>query len=221
MNKIMSQNKMTAILNGNYANDIRLDLWRKRPVSWSQISSFEYNPEQWYRRYFLCEEGEKTAELEFGSKIGNLLSSNPKYLPHVPRLDTFEFEFKTKIHGIEVIGYADSFDTKTFRALKEYKTGAKIWDQKRADNHGQITFYLLMNYLMHRVKPLEVDVEIVWLPTQKKDDKDFKRTVSFIEPIKKTTKIFKTKRTMVQILEFSNKIKETREKMEAYIRSNS
>lgn len=183
---------------------------KKRPLSWSAISSFEYDPEQWYKKYVLRQEEEKSKEMEFGSLIGKKLETDPTYLPDVIRHSKMEHAFNVVFNKIPLVGYADSFCDKTFRKLAEFKTGKKEWTQKRADEHGQIDMYLLMNFITNKVKPEDVEVTLVWLPTQ--DNGDF--SISFIPNMKPIP--FKTKRTTKQVLEFGARIKRTYLAMEKY-----
>jgi hypothetical protein len=60
-----------------------------------------------------------------------------------------------------------------------------------------------MNYLTHKVKPEEVEVTLVWMPTEFNED----FSIKFIEPIEETIRIFKTKRTMTDILKFAARVK--------------
>lgn len=192
----------------------RMKKWKDRPFSWSQISSFEYDPEQWYKRYFLNEEQYESEEMKFGKMIGERLASDPKFLPAVPRLSKFEHGFKVMFGAICLVGYGDSFCGITLRKLKEYKTGVKAWTQKRADEHGQIDMYLLMHYITTKIRPEEMDCELVWLPTERKEGGDFKVTIRLIEPV--VPQIFKTKRTMSQILAFGSRINRVHKEMEKY-----
>lgn len=185
-----------------------------RPLSWSAISSFEWDKEEWYRKYVLGIKDPPNAEMIFGSRVGAKLASDPDFLPAVPRLSCYEFPFKCDYNGIPLIGYADSFDDLTCRALYEYKTGVKIWDQKRADSHGQIDMYLLQNYKMHGIRPEEVDAAIVWIPTKRIEDGDFKIRIVFDDS--KIITLFRTKRTMVDILRFGARINKTYGEMEEY-----
>ncbi len=192
--------------------------WEDRPMSWSQISSFEWDKEQWYQKYYLNLSPDTTAEMEFGKKIGRMLETNPKFLPMIPRHNKMEHPFVCKFGKIPagLIGYGDTFCDITFKKGGEFKTGKKAWDQKRADEHGQITMYLLMNYIMTKVKPEEVDFFLAWMPTQ--DNGDF--SISFVEPIEKNIKIFKTKRTMMDILQFGKRINNIHTQMLEYIKNH-
>jgi len=189
---------------------------KTRPLSWSAISSFEYDPEQWYKRYVLNEKDEASKEMLFGKEIGKKLETDNLYLPMIPRHAQMEQEFKVVFNGIPLVGYADSFCSLSKKKLAEFKTGKKAWDQKRVDEHGQIDMYLLMNYITNQVWPEDVEVCLVWMPTQ--DNGDF--TISFVEPIESNIKIFKTKRTMTQLLAFGARIKRVYKEMEDYCQNH-
>ena len=196
----------------------KLSIWQNRAFSWSQITSFDYSPEQWFKRYFMAdEEFIETEEMRFGKIIGERLASDPKFLPEVPRLSKFEHPFNVMFGKIPLVGYADSFCDKTNKKLYEYKTGVKKWDQKRADEHGQIDMYLLMNYITNKIRPEEMQVKLVWLPTKRKEDGDFKVTIDFVDGMK--PQIFSTKRTMQDILNFGARLNRVHKEMEDYAKS--
>lgn len=205
----------------------------KRPLSWSALSSFEWDPEQWYQKYCVhgkctrekdgmpalclifetvfahkCPQVETSFEMEFGKMIGDKLASDPKFMPHVPRLPHFEFALKCKFGKIPLIGFIDSYHPHL--RLEEYKTGKKAWDQKRADEHGQISFYLLCLYLMFKIKPEDIDCNIRWMPTQQNGD----FSISMID--ENDVKSFPTMRTMREVLEFGQRIKRTWKEMQEY-----
>lgn len=191
--------------------------WKNRPLSWSAISSFEYDPEQWYTKYVLNIYPEPTKEMTFGSLVGKKIETNPKFLPMIPRHSIMEFPFKCKFGKIELVGFADTFCDKTFRKLGEFKTGKRAWDQKRVDEHGQIDMYLLMNFVMHKVKPEEVEVQLVWMPTMERSD----FSIFFVPDVVEKIKIFKTKRTMVDILRFGERINKTVKAMTKYAENHA
>jgi len=184
-----------------------------RPLSWSQISSFHYNPEQWFRRYILNEKDPETKELLFGKEIGKKLETDPTFLPMIPRHSKMEYPFSATVSGIKLIGYADTFCDITNKKLGEYKTGKKEWDQKRVDEHGQLTMYALMNYISNKVKPEDVEITLTWMPTIETRDFD----IAFVKSIEKNIKTFTTKRTMQDIIKFGASIKETVEEMQKYV----
>lgn len=188
--------------------DLKTVYHSKRPLSWSAISSFGWAPSQWYSRYVLKEDNPTSPEMTFGKEVGERLASDPKYLTGVPRLPVFEHELRATFNGIPLIGYVDSYCPKILHLL-EYKTGRKPWDQKRADEHGQVDMYLFMLYLRDKIKPESVTCRIVWLPTHIEDGK-----VAFIK--EGDVRIFETKRSMRQILAFGQRIKDNYQAMEEY-----
>lgn len=187
---------------------------RNRALSWSSISSFEYNPEEWYSRYVLKERGKSSPEMEFGKWFGECLAKDPDFLPQIPRLSKFEHAFTVVFDGIPLIGYADSFDHIGKKSLKEYKTGVKKWDQRRVDSHGQIDMYLLMHYITEKITPEEVECELVWIPTKRVETGDFEVKISLVDPV--MPRIFKTKRTMSDLLKFGSRIKKVYKEMIEY-----
>lgn len=200
---------------------------KDRPLSWSAISSFEWNKTQWYRKYVLKELPEITPELEFGSMVDKKVQDDPTYLPNLVRYPVLQHEMRCVWDGIPLLGYADTFgragsvvsflddNKKTLKyglaknSIRDYKTGRKPWDQKRADETGQLTMYLLMLYLRDKINPADVECYIDWLPTHIEDGK-----IAFIQ--EGDIRTFKTKRTMRQVLDFGQRIKDSWAAMAEY-----
>ena len=180
---------------------------KKRPLSWSAISSFEYDKEQWYKKYILGEPTPETKEMIFGKIFANSCENRKPLVP-TPLCKEVEYPLNVMFGEIPLIGFIDTYEPHTM--LREKKTGKKEWDQKRADEHGQITMYLLQLYIMHKVKPEDIRCFLDWHPTQ--ENGDF--TISFVEPHKLHT--FETKRTMVQVLEFGARINRVFKEMDDY-----
>lgn len=195
----------------------RLTKWKIRPFSWSQLSSFEYDPEQWYKGYFLGERNPETKEMVFGKNLADDLEHGRCKIKELIDLLPFhkEYPFKVSYGKIVLVGFCDDFDDKTFKNLNEVKTGRKEWTQRRADDHGQFTMYLLMNYITHKIQPEEVECWLHWLPTM--EDGDF--SIQFVKPIKVVS--FKTKRTMSQVLEFGGRINRTIKEMEEFAKNHA
>lgn len=197
--------------------DLRTVYNKDRPLSWSGISSFQWNPQQWYSKYVLKILPEVTPELEFGSFVDKKIQKDPKYLPHVVRYPVMQHEMRVMWDGIPLLGFSDAFDPDAYE-LRDYKTGRKPWDQRRADETGQLTMYLFMLYLMDNSnKPEDFKLFIDWLPTHIQDGK-----ICFVEPDHKKLKptTFRTKRTMREVLLFGSLIKETWVAMELYAGQN-
>jgi hypothetical protein len=150
--------------------------------------------------------------MDFGSLVDKRLQEDPTYLPQVHRHSILQHTMKAKLGKIPLIGVADSWEPST-PALDDFKTGKKLWDQKRADETGQLTFYSLLLYLTESIKPDDVDFGIQWLPTQ--ETGDFK--ISLID--EKDVRTFRTKRTMLQMLDFCQRINGTVEEMEKFVHS--
>lgn len=184
---------------------------RIRPLSWSAISSFEYDPEQWYRKYVLGIEEKPNAAMLFGKTVGERIAKDPTFLPHLSRLSHFEFELHAHFCDIPLLGYIDSYEPHEY--LFEYKTGKRgknEWTQKKADTHGQIDMYLLLLWLKYRVKPYDVACTIFWMPT--KEGSDF--NISFID--EKKIQAFPTVRNMHDITNFGLRINKRYKEMIAY-----
>ncbi len=181
----------------------------KRPLSWSAIYSFEWNPKQWHDKYVLGIQSPMTPELTFGSAVDKRIQDEPDFLPDLVRYDIFQHEMRATYKGIPLLGFADTVDMDTFR-LRDYKTGRKPWDQKRADETGQLTMYVAMMYLANKsIKPEFWELFIDWLPTHYED-----KEIQFIE--EGDIRSFRTKRSMRQVLAFLQRIEDTWAAMEAY-----
>lgn len=184
-----------------------------RPLSWSALSSFEYDPAQWHRKYVLGYPSPDTPYTLFGKTVGERLATDPLFLPQVPRHSIFEHPLRATIADLPIIGYIDSYEPPSDSAtpaFAEYKTGKKMWNQKRVDEHGQITMYYLMLYLTENIAPDELECALHWLPT--KDTGDF--SVSLID--EKRVESFHTTRTLRELLEFGTYIHKKHKEMLAY-----
>lgn len=198
--------------------DIRKFL-KDRPLSWSAISSFEYDPEQWYRNYYLGQKDPANKEMIFGSRFATA-AENGKPMAKITMLCKMEQEFNVVFNKIPLKGFADTFCTKTKKRTGEYKTGKyksngdPAWTQKRVDEHGQITLYALMNYVKHKMRPEDCEFFLEWIPTA--EDGSF--NIYIIDP--NDVKHFVTKRTMKDLLDFGMRINRTVDAMQAYVRNH-
>lgn len=193
-----------------------MNLLRKRPLSWSAISSFRFSPEQWYNRYFLNEKQDESPEMAFGKSVALSIEDGTCKVPGLLAAlqKKKEHGFKVVFNKIPLVGFADAFCDEKFRTLDEVKTGKKPWDQRRADDHEQLTMYALMNYITNKVRPEDVLFTLYWIPTE--DRGDF--TIGFVNPVRFYA--FPTKRTMKDIIRFGADIKSIVKEMEEYIRKH-
>jgi hypothetical protein len=188
-----------------------LDKLKSKPLSWSSISSFEYNPKTWANNYLKGEKSPPTEELIFGKEVDERIQVDPNFLPGLPRYEKMQLKMEAKISGIHLLGIPDGVNFEKNKQLADYKTGVKKWTQKRADETGQLLFYLLLLYCNYNIRPEEFDCFIHWLPTKKVEDMDFNKTISFIESGDVQT--FKVKHTLKEVMEFGGYLKRTYKKM--------
>lgn len=190
---------------------------KTRPLSWSSLSSFWWDKEEWFNKYVLHFEQTITNEMEFGKLFAKSIEEGTCQVPELMQHLTGKKEhpFNAMFGKIPLVGYADDFDPITFKRLEEVKTGKKPWTQTRANDHGQFDMYLLMNYITNKIKPEEVACRLHWLPTQQNGD----FSISFIQPVRVHT--FTTKRTMKQILGFGMKINKTYREMEEFVKNHN
>lgn len=197
-----------------------------RPMSWSAISLFEWNPWQWYKKYVLGEMQIETPEMRFGKMIDEKVQKDKKFLPKLVRLPIQQHKMTTVWNGIPLVGFSDQYrppfkdlfhgkvveSKNPILMLRDLKTGklSKPWMQKRADETGQLTMYLFMLYLMDKsIRVADAELFIDWLPTHIKDGQ-----IALVTPVKIHT--FQTKRSMTEILKFGQRIQNTWAAMEEY-----
>lgn len=181
----------------------------KRPLSWSSISSFEYDKEAWYAKYVLGEPQKETAEMKFGKLVADSFQTDKPLAP-VTLYPVVEYPVNIVLGGIPLVGYIDTYDPATHN-FREFKTGKRAWDQKRANEHGQLRMYALALYVTHKVKPEDYTIHLDWIPT--KDNGDF--SISFIEPVKVHS--FEVELEMLDIVRFGAYIKATHKAMQEYV----
>lgn len=180
---------------------------KTRPLSWSQINTFYYDPEKWYDKYILGKDSEPPSpEMEFG-KVFAKSCEDRKPLAPVTLYSEVEFPLEVNLGDIPLVGYMDTYEPN--KAFIDHKTGKKEWTQKRVNEHGQLKMYALMLYLMYKIKPEDLKISLEWIPT--KNDNGI---VTLVEPIK--VHHFDVKITMADILKFGTYIKKTVQQMESY-----
>lgn len=180
----------------------------KRPLSYSAISCFEYNPEEWYQRYIKGVHSELSKEMLFGSKIDKLIQTDKTFLPTLERYPEQQVKIDGKIGKIKIVGILDQLDLKNFR-LADDKTGKNLWDKKRADASDQITMYLLLIYLKYKIPPEKFICQIRWMPTE-----EYRKKIRLINTL---PVIIETRRKLIDILKYGSKIKEIQRRMEDYV----
>lgn len=195
--------------------------FKDRPLSWSSLSSWEWDKKQWAKKYLDGIDEVPGPELIFGKAFAESIENGScKVQQLMSALQSKkEHEFSCTFGKIKLIGYGDAFCDKTFKILDEVKTGVKEWDQKRVDQHGQLTMYAFLNFIINKIKPEDMTFNLYWIPTVKKELENgdfggFDYQIDFKKPI--TVNKFTTKRTLQDIIAFGAYIKKTHAEMLAY-----
>lgn len=176
-----------------------------RPLSWSNLSSWWWDQEEWYRRYVLGEKQPDSPAMDFGKKVHEQLQVG-QASEHVK----IEYKLSADIHGIPCIAYCDGWNTQEKR-LTEIKTSANEnrWNQESVDRHEQITMYFLMLQMQEGITPENCSANVVYVPVEQLPDFSYR--------ISGRPQIFETRRTTEDILKFANKIKRTVREMERFM----
>lgn len=191
--------------------------FKNRDLSWSSISSFEYDKENWYNKYILGKEQDENEEMKFGKKFAKSIEDGTCEVKELLEKlqNKKEHKFKVVFNNIPMVGYTDAFCDKTFTKLDEVKTSKTMWTQNKVDTHGQLDMYCLMNYITNKIIPNDVDITLYCLKTVQNGD----FSIELAKPI--DMQIFKTKRTMMDIIKFGQRINNTYKEMLEYIITHS
>ena len=177
-------------------------------LSWTQLDLFEKDPEG-YREVYIRGGGKpENAFMKLGKEIADAMETGQEtgnamkdlVISMIPKFDDREVEISATIKmgktEIPLFGKMDSGKKKTLDAFKEVKTGSVKWTQRRADEHGQITFYCTI--IKEITKKIPEDIELVWAETVV--DKGRPMLTGKIV-------ILKTKRTLADIIKMKARMK--------------
>lgn len=171
--------------------------------------------ENWYQSYVLGNRSDPLTEsgaIKAGKTIGEALTQDPSYLPEVPRPEIYEFTIPPIQFGAcKITGHMDGFSPTTNNLL-EYKTSQSktYWNQKSVDENDQISFYYLLLLHKFKIHPTDIRARLVYIPVSQNGDFTVTRNN---EPIQ----IFETKRSMLQVLLFGQKVQQTYREMCQYV----
>jgi len=212
--------------------------FQNRPLSYSQLSCWEYSKEEWMNRYILGIRSPMNATMEAGTRIGDAIGTDNCPLktaqskPHyVQPSGVKEFKLSAKLGDIHLIGYADHFDP-VARVLHENKTSTNKsrWSQPKANAHGQLTMYALILFLTHNITPEDVQMYLNFIPTQRRlvpkpeysdvpdwalDEHICDEVVELPDPV--VWKQYPTTRTAGDITAYVDYIHETVKAMQEYV----
>lgn len=183
-------------------------------LSYTQMSLWERSPER-YKEIYL-EDGRIPINrgMAYGKQIATALESgedgndilNSLVIASIPKLNAMEYPIEAELNGVPLYGKLDSFNSKTKKAFKEYKTGRSPWTQKLVDGNDQITFYCTLIYARYGLRPEGLDIELVYIPTDYNGQGQ-------IEPTGKIER-FKTRRNFIEIMKMSARQKKAWEGIE-------
>jgi len=169
---------------------------RRDYFSWSQLNTWEKDPNLYYEMYVLGLEAPFTKWMKKGKDLAEYLEKGGDVdddikcvADFIPQYKEKEYEIKVEMEGIKLLGYLDSFDPKELN-IYEYKTGKK-YTQGMANKLGQLDFYALLVYLKY--KKLPKSIKLIWIETETNDD-----VVKFTGKIK-TFEVKKTKQDIIKI----------------------
>ena len=139
----------------------------KRPLSFSQLNSWEYDPSQWYDSYVLNKRTPPTPAMLYGNVVGDSIGTPDSLVPELVTPGVKEYKLTAELDGIKLIGYADAYcpDTLVLHENKTSETKGR-WTQGKADKHKQIDMYLLMLYLSEGIPPERVTCYLNFIQTR-------------------------------------------------------
>nr|MBP6946294.1 hypothetical protein [Candidatus Paceibacterota bacterium] len=118
-----------------------IKVWKERPISWSQLGSWAYSKQQWIDKYIFGLNEEPNLAMLFGNTVGDTLGTPNSMVPSLEKhlVGLKEYELKTTLNGMTLIGYADHYCPCT-KVLNENKTSENKnrWNQTLVDLHGQL-----------------------------------------------------------------------------------
>jgi hypothetical protein len=188
------------------------DRFIKRPLSYSQLSSWDYSKEEWYKRYVLNYPYTTNSAMQCGNIIGDSIGTDKSLVPNLNPPGIKEFRLTAHLGDIYMVGYADHYCPET-KVLHENKTSTnrKKWTQGAVDKHKQLDMYCLMLTLTHDTAPEDVEIWLNYIPVIEAQD------LRYYLPNPAEHYSFRTYRTSEQILNFAKDIEQTVEDMHRYI----
>jgi len=188
------------------------DRFLKRPLSFSQLSTWEYSQEEWMDRYILGKKFEGNPATRFGSEIGDAIGTPDSPVPDLNPPGVKEYRLTGEIEGIKLVGYADHYCPDTLE-LHENKTSdnPKRWTTRKANTHRQIDMYLLLLNLTEGIPPEHVTCYLNFIQT-----KPSGLGYRLHDPVKWEQFLIKTK-TQADLDAFTEYLLDTVEKMHQFI----
>ena len=177
-------------------------------ISFSHISLFDMNPQKYVKQYIYGKKQRITRNMAYGSLMADGLENDEStgdpvldmMMAKIPKFEirdkSFEVDLKDGKSKITLLCKPDTMKA-DMTAFKEYKTSVRPWTQKMADESGQVTFYATGMWL--KTKKIPQDIELIDVVIEYNEDGSLIPTGEI--------KTFKTKRTMVDIIKMTGRIK--------------
>lgn len=184
----------------------------KRPLSYSQLSSWEWNKEDWYQSYIKNKPRGKSAAMEIGNVIGDSIGTPQSLVPDLNPPGIKEYALRATLGDIHLVGYCDHFCPDTLE-LNENKTAVnpKKWTKSSVNKHGQLTMYALMLFLKHDIAPEDLTIYLNYIRVIEGAD------MRYYLPDPVECKRFKTTRTTQDIIDYVEYIERTVADMNEYV----
>ena len=181
-----------------------------RPLSYSQLASWEYNKEEWYRNYILGKRSPASAEMLAGTTIGDQIGTETCPLG-LANIGIKEYALLGMVDDIKLVGYIDIYNPET-KHLHENKTSPNVkrWNQRKADEHGQLTMYALLLEQQEGTPPEQIAMYLNFVPLRLAGV-----TYTTYTPI--VWKQYETRRTSEQVAAYKDYIRQTVKAMQEYI----
>jgi hypothetical protein len=139
-------------------------------LSYSQISLFKRDKNEYYENYILGKKFEGNAYTYFGSKVGEALehhnfsgftNKESEVLQKCTRLDLFERKTILNYDGFYVLGFIDSVSN-DLDYLIDYKTGGRNKEyQYLEDNYTQLCLYAISLRQETGITPTKAQVNFI------------------------------------------------------------
>jgi hypothetical protein len=175
-----------------------LERFKNRPLSHSQLSSFEWSPAAWYDTYILGQRTPATPEMLIGNVIGDAIGTDDNPIPDLNPPGVKEYELRATFNDIPMVGYCDHWCPDKLE-LHENKTShnKKRWTKGKADKHDQLTMYAMLLNLQDGVEPEDITMYLNFIPVDMVG-------VSYVPH--PNWRQFETRRTKEDIVTYQNKV---------------
>jgi len=182
-----------------------------RPLSYSQLSAWEYNKDEWYERYILNKKTPANSAMRAGTLIGDSIGTEKSLVPLLTPPGVKEYELRASLGDIHIVGYCDHYcpDTKTLHENKT-STNRNKWNQRSVDEHKQLDMYALMLFLTHDVLPDDLKIYLNYIPVIEGADMRY----YLPDPVEHYS--FQTSRSEKHLVDMTRYIENTVEDMCAY-----